>query len=107
MWQKNTTGVLTRYRSGYSVSTMKLDEWITSNPKSLEDPENEMAAALKCHPKSIYKYKRGIRIPEPDAMRFIYTFTDGLVDPNSFFNLPEIKLGKVSTRREARTRRTG
>ncbi len=60
--------------------------WCENNTDIVKDLIKE----LGCHEKSFMRYKSGSRIPEPDSMRLIYAFTDGEVDPNSFYDLPPL-----------------
>ena len=72
------------------ASMTTLDEWIKEHP----DQHGALAEALGIHEKSVHRYRNRSRVPTPEMMRLIYVFTDGAVDPNSFYDLPEIKPGK-------------
>jgi len=64
---------------------MKLDDWCMQNHP---ERERELARALKCNTKTIYKYRRGQRIPNKrPTMQAIYVFTAGAVDANEFFGV--------------------
>ena len=39
---------------------------------------------------SVYRYAAGVRVPEPDVMIRIYLVTNGAVEPNSFYDLPDL-----------------
>ena len=82
---------MTKRRNGYNLRTMtKLKIWCENNTDAVQSLIKE----LGCHEKSFMRYKSGSRIPEPDSMRLIYAFTDGEVDPNSFYDLPELSRSK-------------
>lgn len=74
---------------------MTLDAWLTEHP----DLEGKLVEALDCHPKSVWRYRTGRKMPHQDAMRLIYAFTKGAVDPNSFYDLPEIKPDRSRAKR--------
>ena len=83
------------------LATMTLTEWLEANP----DLEDELVQYLGCHPKSIYKYATGARIPIKPTMQRIYAFCEGLVDANGFYGLSDIKPIRHK-KREAAAKRT-
>lgn len=63
---------------------MKLKSYIIAQDISLSD----MARQLETSPQTVQLWAEGLRIPRQDMMRRIYELTDGLVQPNDFYDLP-------------------
>ena len=68
---------------------MKLEHWQILNGVT----DEEVAVFIDKHPTTVGKYHRGA-IPGKDAMRMIYIFTSGVVQPNDFYNLSLTNLTK-------------
>jgi transcriptional regulator with XRE-family HTH domain len=66
---------------------MTFKEWRERNNCSLERCAELFGAA---NGSVISRYERGIRIPNREHMRRIYVQTRGAVDPNSFYDLPDL-----------------
>lgn len=65
---------------------MKLNEFMAMNAVK----QNKFAEQIGTSPKKISKYCLGAAIPRPAVMRKIYAATGGLVDANSFYDLPSL-----------------
>lgn len=65
---------------------MKLSAWIALNPRKAAG----LARRIKVTRQAFHRYAVEARIPRPDPMRRIYLLTEGLVDPNSFYDLPDV-----------------
>ena len=63
---------------------MKLKEYLALHAVKQKD----FAGLIDEKPARINMYCLGLRMPRPDVMRKIYDATGGLVDANSFFDLP-------------------
>lgn len=59
---------------------MTLDEYLRTNGIS----EAAFAAAIGVTQPTVHRYRRGLRVPEPEAMRRIRAATGDLVLPNDF-----------------------
>lgn len=66
---------------------MKLSDWRRQN--SLK--QQQLADDLGCIVTSIARYETGLRRPDGPTMIRIYQLTDGLVQPNDFYNLPDLQ----------------
>ena len=65
---------------------MKLETYLAQSAVK----QNKFAEKIGTSPKKISKYCLGAAIPRPAVMRKIYTATGGLVDANSFYDLPSL-----------------
>lgn len=63
---------------------MKLETYLAQVAVKQKDFAEEIGDG----PHNINRYCRGHRIPKPPVMRKIYVATGGLVDANSFYDLP-------------------
>ena len=54
------------------------------------------AAAICTSPISVRRYERGVRRPDDDVMKRIYEESDGKLQPNDFYELPELQTQKAS-----------
>lgn len=66
---------------------MKLSDW--RRQKSLT--QQQLADALGCIVTTIARYETGLRKPDGPAMIRIYELTDGAVQPNDFYQLPDLQ----------------
>ena len=66
---------------------MKLKSYIIAHEISL----SEMARQLQTSPQNVHFWAEGLRIPREDFMRRIFRLTDGLVQPNDFYDLPALQ----------------
>lgn len=65
---------------------MKLETYLAQVAVKQKDFAEEIGDG----PHNINRYCRGHRIPKPSVMRKIYAATGGLVDANSFYDLPSL-----------------
>lgn len=65
---------------------MKLAEWRRS--KGLT--QQNVADGLGCVLATIARYEAGSRMPEPQMVVDIFCFTNGAVQPNDFYDLPNL-----------------
>jgi len=65
---------------------MKLETYLAQAAVKQKDFAEEIGDG----PHNINRYCRGHRIPKPPVMRKIYAATGGLVDANSFYDLPSL-----------------
>lgn len=63
-----------------------LGDWLDAN----EIDPGAFAARIGVSANSLYRYRTGRKIPRPDPMRRIYVESGGAVDPNSFYDLPDL-----------------
>jgi transcriptional regulator with XRE-family HTH domain len=63
---------------------MKLAEW----RRSREMTQQELADTLGCFVTSVARYEAGRRRPDDQTMMAIYVLSNGLVQPNDFYDLP-------------------
>ncbi|MDZ4254256.1 MAG: hypothetical protein U1A72_16940 [Sulfuritalea sp.] len=67
---------------------MRLDQYLTQQ----KIPAAAFKAAIRvASVNTVYRYRRHENIPEPEIMRRIYVVTGGRVQPNDFYDLPNLK----------------
>lgn len=69
---------------------MKLGDW--RRREAMTQPD--LAIALDVTLSSVARYETGTRMPEPDVMRRVYVVTDGSVQPNDFYDLPDLAVDR-------------
>lgn len=62
---------------------MQLSEYLSINQKT----QASFAREIEEKPQNVGRYVKGERIPEEDAMRKIYSATNGMVTANDFYGL--------------------
>ena len=72
------------------AKTTKLDEYLEANPEIAKG----FAGRIRVSKQALSRYRAGLRIPDKDPRRRIYVETGGEIDPNSFYDLPELKAAK-------------
>lgn len=65
---------------------MKLGPWRRENKLTI----GRLAEKLARSDMTVSRYCNERRIPEPETMRRIYVVTQGEVQPNDFYDLPEL-----------------
>ena len=66
---------------------MRLSRYIKKNDLSFA----KFADLIEVEPRSVARYAQGTRIPAPKVMEAIYTATEGVVTPNDFHDLPDLR----------------
>lgn len=66
---------------------MKLAVWRRNQGMTQE----QLAAALDCIVTTVARYEAGRRRPDEDTMIKIFRLTDGEVQPNDFYELPDLR----------------
>ncbi|MCJ8158835.1 helix-turn-helix domain-containing protein [Sphingomonas sp. LaA6.9] len=66
---------------------MKLLEWRRS--KGLT--QQLVADGIDCVLSTVARYEKGLRTPDDATMVRIYVFTEGEVQPNDFYELPDLR----------------
>ncbi|MFN3991215.1 MAG: helix-turn-helix domain-containing protein [Erythrobacter sp.] len=64
---------------------MKLADWRRASGMTQE----ELAARLGLIPGSVARYESGSRLPAPAVMIRLFEISDGAVQPNDFYALPD------------------
>ncbi len=63
-----------------------LDQYMTEKTIA-----NKAAGAeLDADQETVRNWRNGTKVPRPDKIRLIYIWSDGMVDANSFYNLPNL-----------------
>jgi transcriptional regulator with XRE-family HTH domain len=65
---------------------MKLADWRRSEGMT----QQQLADALDCILTTVARYEAGQRIPEPENMRRLFVLSNGKVQPNDFYALPDL-----------------
>lgn len=68
------------------MNSQKLATWLEQNGHT----PDSFALAMGRERTGIYRILAGKRMPREDLIKKIYVFTGGAVDPNSFYDLPEL-----------------
>lgn len=71
---------------------MKLGDWRRAEGLTQE----ELAARLGLIPVSVARYESGLRLPGPSVMIEIFRMSDGAVQPNDFYALPDLAAQKAA-----------
>jgi hypothetical protein len=66
---------------------MKLGRWIKREKLTLE----AFGEKIECHVSSVQRYVTDERVPGKKTMVRIYVVTRGEVQPNDFFDLPDLQ----------------
>lgn len=68
---------------------MKLSQYLDINEITLSAFADAVGVA---NPSVVQKWAKQTRVPKPALMRRIFLVTGGAVQPNDFFDLPDLKL---------------
>ncbi len=68
---------------------MRLSNYLQKSGHSYED----FAGLIGVTMTTVYRYAKGLRIPDENVMPVIHAVTNGEVTANDFYDLPEVKCG--------------
>lgn len=66
---------------------MKFSEYLKSTGKSIPDAAKELVVTVE----AVRFWDKGIKTPSSDNMTSIFKWSNGMVQPNDFYVLPEIE----------------